>query len=383
MKPTIEKAREIAAGFALSGDVLDILPHRAGHINDTFIVTTQGDGACRYTLQRINGSVFVRPDLVMHNIKVVTETISRRNRETGTDTGCGGLVLVATKENRHYLVDASGDYWRCYHYVEGTTHNQVGCDLAGTMIVREAARAFADFQNHLAGVDIREIHITIENFHHTPTRFRRFCEVAALDVCGRTREARREIAFATAREPLCALISGPILRGEIPVRVTHNDTKINNVVFGEGRDARPRALCVIDLDTVMPGSALFDFGDLVRSSVCTRPEDETDVDTIEVNLDLFESLVSGYLEGSRELLSGREIELLTRAGMVITLETGLRFLTDFLAGDVYFKTSRPRHNLDRARSQFRLLESMEKHRREMDEIITRRSRGTFPGGVRR
>jgi hypothetical protein len=367
-----DHVREVAHAFDFAGDVVDLVPHGGGHINDTYVVATgSGDGRCRYTLQKINGAVFPRPDLVMHNIRLVTETIKKKTEESGDDPECGGLSLMWTRRGEHYLVDEAGDYWRCYRYVEGITYDQVASDLAGAMIAHEAARAFARFQRHLDEVDVRDVHVTIEGFHDTPARFRRLCEAAAENPVGRARAARREIEFALAREPLCRVIVGPLWAGDIPTRVTHNDTKINNVVFDGAQRQRPRALCVIDLDTVMPGSSLFDFGDLVRSSACPLPEDETDLGAVAIDLGLFEALTRGYLAGAREKLIGQETALLARSGMVITFEAGLRFLTDFLVGDVYFKTRRADQNLDRARTQFALLRSMERKRSEMEEIVGR------------
>ncbi len=219
---------------------------------------------------------------------------------------------------------------------------------------------------------MRNLHVTIEDFHNTPVRFRRLEEAIAGDPHGRAREAAREVGLARAYESLCGVISGALDRGELPLRVTHNDTKINNVIFDDDRSGEPRALCVIDLDTVMPGSSLYDFGDLVRSCVCNRPEDETDLDAVGINLDLFRALVRGFC-GQREAatapLTEKERELLVAASMVITLETGLRFLTDHLLGDIYFKIGRPRQNLDRARAQFRLLENMVRERDMMEQIV--------------
>ena len=372
MQRDADSVLETAREFDLGGDVTDINGHTAGHINDTYIVTVQkGSVRRRYTLQRINAAVFKRPDLVMHNIMVVTETIKRKNEERGGDPELGGLSLIPTSEGRHYLVDRAGDSWRCYRYIEGVTYDRVTCDRRGMNITGEAAGAFARFQNHLGDVDLRDVHTTIEDFHNTPQRFRRLCEVAAEDRLGRARLARREIEFVLSREPICATITGPLSRGELPTRVAHNDTKINNVIFDDKAAYGPRALCVIDLDTVMPGSALFDFGDLVRSSVCPRPEDETDLDTIAIDTGLFEAIVKGFLEGADIGLAEEEIRLTVPSSMVITFETGLRFLTDFLAGDVYFRTARPEHNLDRARMQFRLLCSMERMKNEMEDIVGR------------
>jgi len=250
------------------------------------------------------------------------------------------------------------------------TYSQVPEGREGLLVAREAAAAFRRFADHLKDLDTNRIHVTIENFHNTPVRFLRLKEAVAADSHNRVRDVSPEIDRAFAREDLCGAITRRLREGDIPLRVAHNDTKINNVVFAEGDRERPTALCVIDLDTVMPGSPLFDFGDLVRSSVCRRPEDETDLDAIHVDLDIFEALAAGFLgRGGGVWLTEKERDLLVTASLVITLETGLRFLTDYLAGDVYFRTKRPHHNLDRARTQLRLLTEMEKKRDAMERII--------------
>jgi hypothetical protein len=373
MNGQTERLRVILDLFELEGDVVEVVPHRAGHINDTFIARTRTKGGTRrYTLQRINASVFPRPDLIMHNIRIVSEAIRKKNEEAGEDPDSRGLTLVHA-QGRPFHTDEDGSFWRCYHYVEGVTYNQISCDGTGILIAGEAAAAFRRFQDHLGGLDTRQLHVTIEDFHNTPVRFRRFEEAIALDSHGRTVDAAREIESARARETLCGVINEALERRSIPFRVAHNDTKINNVVFDDRQKGGPRALCVIDLDTVMPGSSLYDFGDLVRSCVCNRPEDETDLDAIGVNLDLFRALVKGFCgdrDGGRIIFTGEERELLVAASMVITFETGLRFLTDYLSGDVYFRVGRLRHNLDRARAQFRLLTDMEQKRDMMERIVT-------------
>jgi hypothetical protein len=373
MNGKTQRVRDILNVFELGGDVVDVIPHKAGHINDTFIAATKkGQQTRRYTLQRINAVVFPRPDLIMHNIRVVTETIRKKGGETGKGSGPRPLTLVQTRQGESYHRDDDGAYWRCYRYVEGTTYNQVPAGRTGLWIAREAAAAFRRFGDHLSELDAADLHVTIEDFHNTPVRFLRLREAVAGDFHMRTRDASREIESALAREGLCGAITEPLARGHIPLRVTHNDTKINNVVFDDGTKQSPKALCVIDLDTVMPGSSLFDFGDLVRSSVCERSEDETDLDTVHINLKIFEALVGGFCTNpgdGRVPLTESERELMVTACLVITFETGLRFLTDYLMGDVYFRTERPRHNLDRARTQFRLLADMEHNRDVLEQIV--------------
>ena len=371
MSLTIQRLHDTLGVFELDGDIIDVSPVNVGHINDTFIAAVRHRaGRRRYTLQRINGTVFSRPDLIMHNIMVVTEAIDRRVGCTPESIVFPALRLVPTRHGHSHHTDDDGACWRCYHYVEGITYSQVPRGREGLLVAREAAAAFRRFADHLKDLDTNRLHITIENFHNTPVRFLRLKEAVAGDSHDRVRDASPEIDHAFAREGLCGAITRPLQEGDIPLRVAHNDTKINNVVFADGDKERPTALCVIDLDTVMPGSPLFDFGDLVRSSVCRCPEDETNLDAIHVDLDIFEALAAGFFgSGGSVWLTEKERDLLVTASMVITMETGLRFLTDYLVGDVYFRTERPRHNLDRARAQLRLLTEMEKKRDALERIV--------------
>jgi hypothetical protein len=369
---TIERLHDILDLFDLPGDIAGVMPCSIGHINDTFIASIRaGTERKRYTLQRINGAVFARPDLIMHNIGAVTEAIRQRVGNAPANAGLPALALVPTRQGQPYHRDGDGAYWRCYHYVEGITYSQVPGDRIGLSVAREAATAFGRFGDHLRELDAGSLFVTIEDFHNTPVRFLRLREAVIADPHTRVRDASREIESALCREDLCGAITGPLEKGDIPLRVAHNDTKINNVVFDDSRKENPKALCVIDLDTVMPGSPLFDFGDLARSSVCRRPEDETDLEEVHVDLEIFGALVNGFLgcSGDRRVsLTQSERELLVTACLVITFETGIRFLTDHLMGDVYFRTDRPGHNLDRARTQFRLLAEMEKKRGALERI---------------
>lgn len=373
MIPTIQQVRDALDMFDLDGTVAEVEPCRAGHINDTYIaVTRTHTGIRRYTLQRINSSVFPRPDLVMHNIGVITGSIGRERGNVHDGRAIPALTLVPTGTGEPFHRDDTGAYWRCYRYVEGITYSQTPGGAKGLSVAREAARAFGRFMEYLNGLSPDSLHVTIEDFHNTPARFARLREVIAGDPCGRVAHAGREIDAVLSCEERCGAITVPLGGGGIPLRIAHNDTKINNVVFDDGRPEDPRALCVIDLDTVMPGSPLFDFGDLVRSSVCRRPEDETDLDSVRVDQEIFESIAGGFLnypEGGGPSLTQLERELLVTACLVITLETGVRFLTDYLSGDVYFRIKRPGHNLDRARAQFRLLAEMENEQKTLERIV--------------
>jgi hypothetical protein len=373
MNQTIQQPHSILDQFDLGGDVADVSPCKTGHINDTFIAAVRaGAGSKRYTLQRINGTVFPRPDLIMHNIGMITGAIGQRSGKTAVSRDIPALRLVPTKRGDSYHRDDDGAYWRCYHYVEGITYSRVPDGRIGLLVAREAASAFRRFADYLKEMEPDSFHVTIKDFHNSPARLLRLREAVTGDPRGRVCNAAREIDSAFGREDLYGAITGPLDRGEIPLRIAHNDTKINNVVFNDNRAGNPRALCVIDLDTVMPGSPLFDFGDLVRSSVCRSPEDETNLDAVHVDLEIFEAIANGFLgrSGGWGLsLSQPERELLVTACLVITLETGVRFLTDYLSGDVYFRTDRPDHNLDRARTQFRLLAEMERKQDTLKRIV--------------
>ncbi len=372
MTEKARQLRDILKQFDLVGDVSSIVPCSIGHINDTFIAASRaGAQERRYTLQRINGAVFEHPERIMHNIGMVSGAIGGDNDDAEVGAGFRALTLVLTRQGQLFHRDQDGHCWRCYNYVPGVTYSCLPEGRLGTAVAYEAAAAFGRFDEHLGRLDAGSLHVTIEDFHNTPVRLQRFRQAAGSDPHGRAGDAVREIAFAVSRQALAGAIAGPLERGHIPLRAAHNDTKINNVIFDDGEKSSPKALCVIDLDTVMPGSPLFDFGDLVRSSVCRRPEDETDLDTVRADPAIFEALVAGFCArpGSGVSLTQSERELLVTACLVITFETGVRFLTDYLMGDVYFRTGRTGHNLDRARAQFRLLADMETKRDKLEHIV--------------
>jgi hypothetical protein len=351
---------EAAAGaFDIDGEFTSAAPYGSGHINDSYCAVFQRNGATsRYLLQRINHQIFKDPVILMQNIERVTAHLAAqvaghpdRNRRV--------LTLISTRADGPLHIDADGNYWRAYRFIENaTTYNSVESpDQA-----YQAARAFGEFQRMLADLPAPRLHDTIPDFHHTPRRFAALERAISADVAGRANLAGPEIEFALARKPL----SRVLLDAALPERVTHNDTKINNVLLD---DATGEGTCVIDLDTVMPGLAAFDFGDMVRTATCTAPEDERDLSRVNMQFPLFEALARGYLSTAGEFLTGAEKEHLAVAGQVITFEIGVRFLTDYLSGDTYFKVHRQGHNLERCRSQFKLLESIEQQESRMNELI--------------
>ena len=363
--PTAHDPAAIVGQFRLPGGLVSAVPYGSGHINDTFAVTMRGsDGFRRYVLQRINHHVFRQPDQLMENVERVCAHTQRKLAETGApDASRRALRLLPTLAGKAWHTDADGNRWRCYDFIENATGHDI---VSNPQQAYQAARAFGAFQALLSDLPGARLHETIPCFHHTPTRFRNFQAALARDAHGRADEASSEIAFALARAHEVALITDALRSGEIPERVTHNDTKLNNVLLD---NASQEGLCVIDLDTVMPGSALYDFGDLVRTSTSPAAEDETDLSKVNLQLPMFEALAKGYLSSASGFLTTREKELLPFAGKLITFEIGLRFLTDWLEGDTYFKIKRPRHNLDRLRTQFRLVSSIEEQMTAMQAIV--------------
>ena len=360
-------ALAIAHKFVLSGEIVSASPYGSGHINDTYKVDVKADdGPRRYVLQRINHNVFRRPDELMANVERVCTHAYSKLKETGEPNAeRRTLRLIPTLDGKAWHVDAIGNRWRCYHFIEGATGHDV---VRSAEQAYAAAKSFGAFQSLLADLPGGRLHETIPDFHHTPARFARFQQALAQDAHGRAAAAVPEIAFALARAHEVSVVVDALRDGTLPERVTHNDTKLNNVLLD---DITQEGICVIDLDTVMPGSVLYDFGDLVRTSTSPAAEDETDLAKVRMQLPMFEALVKGYLESTRGFLTPKEKELLPFAGKLITFEIGLRFLTDWLEGDTYFKIKRPTHNLDRARTQFKLVESIEAQLPVMQALVAR------------
>ncbi len=358
-----------AQAFDLPGELVSALPYGSGHINDTYVIEVDVSGKIvRYILQRINQNVFKAPDALMENVERVCHHTQQKLATQGLpDAFRRALRLIPTRRGRNWLTDANGQCWRCYNFIENATGHDV---VSSVRQAHAAARAFGAFQAMLADLPGVRLNETIPKFHHTPTRFANFKEALKKDTQGRAKYAESEIRSALEHEHLASLITGALERQEIPERVTHNDTKLNNVLLD---DASQEGLCVIDLDTVMPGSVLYDFGDLVRTSTSPAAEDETDLDKVFMQLPMFAALVEGYLSSAKVFLSPREVALLPQAGQVITYEIGLRFLTDWLEGDVYFKCKRPNHNLERARTQFKLVDSITAQLPAMRQTVTQLS----------
>ncbi len=360
----LEEISVLAAQFRIGGRVARAEPYGTGHINDTYAVYFEKAPHKRYIFQRINHRIFPDVPGLMQNIARVTAHIRGKLEKTrGADLERGTLTVIPTTSGVGFLKTGSGDYWRAYIFIEGAMTHDV---LKDKRQAYEAAKTFGAFQAMLADLPAPPLNETIPFFHHTPKRLAALESAVAQDKANRCAAARREIDFALAREKPASVVVDLMARGVIPSRVTHNDTKINNVMIDNTTGA---GVCAIDLDTVMAGSALYDFGDMVRTATAMSAEDETDLSKPGVNMELFGELVRGYLEQAGSFLVKEERDLLAFSGRLITFTIGVRFLTDFLAGDVYFKTRRPNHNLDRCRVQFRMVELMEQQEAEMQRIV--------------
>jgi Ser/Thr protein kinase RdoA (MazF antagonist) len=345
--------------FLLAGDFVQAEPFGSGHINDTYRVTfNQGGDQQRYILQRLNPHVFQNPAAVMENIGRVTAHLAKKLAGTpAADRRV--LTLVPTRDGRTFHRDATGNYWRAFPFIERARTVDTVESPAQAL---QAARAFGEFQKLLADLPAPRLHETIPDFHHTPKRLAALEKAMVTDVGNRAASAKPEVEFALRHKAIASLL----LAANLPERVTHNDTKISNVMFD---DVTGEAICVLDLDTVMPGLALYDFGDLVRSVTNTAPEGERDLAQVEMSFPLFEALVRGYLSSAAAFLTPDEKRLLPVAGQVITFELGLRFLTDHLSGDKYFKVQRAGENLDRCRAQFKLFESIRRQESAMSKLV--------------
>jgi aminoglycoside phosphotransferase (APT) family kinase protein len=363
--PVIPDVGAVVRAFALHGRFQAGAPYGSGHINDTFVVTLDQAGRpVRYILQRINQRVFKDVPALMENIaRVTAHAHARTEAAGGTELSRRVLTLVPTRQGRAYHRDDAGEYWRCYLFIEGARSYDV---IEGPQHAAAGARAFGDFQKVLVDLPGARLHETIPFFHHTRRRFDALQRAIAADPRQRAATARAEIAFALEHEGMVDVLLALHARGAMPERITHNDTKLNNVMID---DVTSEGLCVIDLDTVMPGLALYDFGDMVRSATNSAAEDDPAFDRVEARLPIFEALVEGYLGAARSFLTPVEIAHLAFSGRLITFEIGIRFLTDYLEGDVYFKTRRPDHNLHRARNQLALVRNMEAQQDAMEKIV--------------
>jgi len=357
--------RKVGADFEIPGEFVSAVPYGSGHINDTYAATYTGPGGTRrYIQQRINHVIFKNPVSLMENIARVTDHQRRKMAAAGVaDLDRRALATIRSREGRAWHQDEEGNTWRTYIFIEGATAHD---SIQSPVQAFQAARAFGQFQATLTDLGGGRLHDTIPDFHHTPKRLDALISAIGLDSRNRAAEAAAEIEFILARAPLTSVLLDKQAAGLIPERITHNDTKLNNVLLD---NTTSEGICVIDLDTVMPGLLLYDFGDMVRTATSPRPEDERDLSPIHMRMPMFEALVDGYLTSANHFLTPTEKECLAFSGRLITLEIGMRFLTDFLMGDTYFKIKRPDHNLDRCRTQLKLVASIEEQEEKMNGIV--------------
>ena len=344
--------RNIVTKFCVDGTLADCERYGEGHINDTFKVTMTKDGKeTHYILQRINNRLFPDVARLMHNIELVTDFCRRSVLARGGDPMRECLMLIRTKDGQSYYHDGE-NYFRMYVFIENATSYQ---SVRAPRDFYESAVAFGSFANLLADFDASQLYEVLPNFHNTRVRYANFEAAVQKDVCGRAKNVEKEIAWVRSHKELCGKLVDAIETGEIPLRVTHNDTKLNNVMLD---NATGKALAVIDLDTVMPGSLCYDFGDSIRFGCNCAAEDEPDTEKVHFVFDLYKTYLEGYLSAVGNGITAREKELLPWGAVLMTYECGMRFLTDYLEGDTYFRTHRPGHNLDRAHTQFRLVDEM-------------------------
>ena len=359
----INAVKEVKEQFEILGDFVFAEPYGSGHINDTLrVIINQGGAEVHYIFQRINEKIFTCPPALMENIERVTEHILKKIEAEGDkETTRHSLYLIKAVNGKSYVRDDKGKYWRAYIFIEKAQTYDV---IESAEQAYEAARAFGLFQKDLADLPGGRLHETIPDFHNTPQRFAKLEKAIAADVAGRVKDVQAEIDFVLSRKADTSKLTDLLAEGKLTERITHNDTKLNNVMID---DESGKGVCVIDLDTVMPGLVHYDFGDMVRTSTSPAAEDEKDLSKVTMQFHMFEALLRGYLSTAGEFLTPLERENLPFSGKLITLEIGIRFLTDYLEGDVYFKTHREGHNLDRCRTQFKLVESIEE---QMDDMMT-------------
>lgn len=355
---------EVLAAFGINAGEADAVRSGQGHVNDTFLVTEPESG-CRFVVQRISPAAFKRPDQVMENVTGITEYLGREVERYGGDRTREALRFLRAKTGAFCYMDRDGGPWRAYPFVERTVCYQTA---STPELFAASGRAFGRFQRLLRDYPAETLHETIPHFHDTEDRLAKLKTAAAEDRLGRAKECGKEIQFFLDREEDCSVALDALRKGVLPLRVTHNDTKLNNVLMDEDTGV---GVCVIDLDTVMPGLSINDFGDSIRFGANHCAEDETDLRKVSLDVNLFRVYTQAFLEGADGTLTEEEIAYLPWGAKLMTLECGIRFLTDYLEGDVYFHTDRPGQNLDRCRTQCKLVKDMEEHWDELAEIVAK------------
>lgn len=350
----------IAKNFRIEGNLTGAEPFGSGIINDTFCLTTD---RARYVLQRINHEIFTDPIGLMANVIKVTEHITGKLKQQADPLADRMLKVIATDDDTGCYKDPDGNYWRAYNLIEGAVTYDT---IEQPQLAREAARMFGWFQRMLADLPGSQLCETIPGFHNTPKRFETFKKALEADACGRAKGITEEIDFALEHESICGKLLALADTGEIPIRVTHNDTKINNVMFDKETS---KGVCVIDLDTVMPGLSLYDFGDMVRTATSFGDENQRDLSKVSMRMDMFEPLVRGFASETAGFMTEAEKANLVFAGKLITFEQYIRFLGDYIAGDVYYKIEYKTHNLDRSRTQMKLIQTIIDQEDAMHQLV--------------
>ena len=357
---------EVLAAFDFPATLVGAVRYGQGHINDTFCVVCQPqEGDCiRFILQGLSKAAFPRQDELMENFIGITSHLRKKIIANGGDPLRETLSLVKTKDGKDYYTDATGKAWRLTPFIENTD-----CFQSATPELFEAsARAFGRFQYLLSDYPAETLHESIVNFHHTEDRFAKFEAALAADKMGRAKEVEAEVKFAMDRKADCSVALQALRDGKLPLRVTHNDTKLNNILID--RDTK-EGICVIDLDTTMPGLSINDFGDSIRFGANHSKEDEKDLSKVNFDIELYEAYTRGFLEGAKGGLTKAELEYLPWGAKLMTLECGIRFLTDYLDGDNYFRIHYPEQNLDRTRTQFKLVADMEQQWEAMAAVVAK------------
>lgn len=362
-----KQLQDISRQFQIYGEILHAETLKIGHINETYSATySQGGTRVRYIHQKINRTVFKNPAKVMDNVMRVTTHIRKRlEAQNVHDITRRALIVIPTRDGRSYFLDNDQGVWRTFLFIEGVETFEA---VQSPDQAFEAGRAFGEFQRLLVDLPGARLVETIPDFHNTRKRFLALQQALEKDHYNRAKEAMAEINFALQHEPIVDVILKGMAKGTIPERTTHNDTKFNNVMLDV---LTGEAMCIVDLDTVMPGCALYDFGDMVRTTTSPTLEDELDLSKIRMQMPMFKRLAEGYLSTAGRFLTKPEKAHIAFSGKLITFELGLRFLTDFLSGDNYFRIHRPGHNLDRCRTQFKLVESIERQEEAMQKFVNR------------
>ncbi len=357
--------QQISRQFQIYGEILHAETCKIGHINETYSATyDQGGARVRYIHQKINQSVFKNPALLMDNVVRVTSHLRHKLQSLDArDITRRCLTIVPTRDGKAYYSDSDGDFWRTFVFIEGV---QTFESVQSQQQALQAGKAFGFFQHLLVDLPGGRLVDTIPHFHHSRKRFQALQQAVENDHVNRALSAKAEIQFALRHEAMVDVILKSLADKKIPERITHNDTKFNNVMLDT---VTGEAMCVVDLDTVMPGCALYDFGDMVRTTTSPTMEDELDLSKVRMQISMFKKLAEGYLSSAGAFLTPAERALIAFAGKLITFTIGLRFLTDHLAGDNYFRIHRPGHNLDRCRTQFKLVESIEHQEEAMQKFV--------------